>query len=258
MADAVKFFNEVREHSDRFYIIHYSSQSLFDAEQGVHSPRITSIVVRHFISGQTVSFSMHTTAEYLKIPPNDVGSRYDDIERELLTHFYNFARDRREKYWVHWNMRNVTFGFEHLEHRYRVLTGKEPPSIPIEVRINLNDVMKDRYGNEYAPDPKMLSLMELNGGKVQGFMSGKEESEAFRSKDFIRMNASTIAKVGFFSFVISSALKGKLKTAGSGFLNFVDKLLESRKARLIAAISACIGLVVALIQLGLWGTSFSK
>jgi hypothetical protein len=252
VASAEKFFGDVRKHPDRFYIIHYSSQSLFDAEVGALSPRITSIVVRHFTSGQTVSFSMHTTAEYLGVLPNEVETRYDDIERELLIHFYNFARDRREKYWVHWNMRNVTFGFEHLEHRYRVLTRQDPPSIPVEVRINLNDVLKDRYGNDCAADPKMLSLMELNGGKVQGFLSGKEESEAFKTKDFIRMNTSTIAKVGFFSFVISSALKGKLKTAGRSILNFVDRLLESRKARLIAAVSAFVGLCVGLIQLALW------
>ncbi len=258
MVSAEKFFSDVRKHPDRFYIIHYSSQSLFDAEAGALSPRITSIVVRHFTSGQTVSFSTHTTAEYLHILPDDVELRYDDIERELLTHFYNFVRDRREKYWVHWNMRNVTYGFEHLEHRYRVLTSQEPPSIPVEVRINLNDVLKNRYGNDYAADPKMLTLMELNGGKVQGFLSGKEESEAFKAKDFIRMNTSTIAKVGFFSFVISSALKGKLKTAGRGILIFVDRLLESRKARLIAAISACVGLLVGLIQLALWLMPFSK
>jgi len=56
----------------------------------------------------------------------------------------------------------------------------------------------------------------------KGFLSGNEEAEAFKAKDFIRMNASTIAKVGLFSHVISAALKGKLKTAGNGFLNFVD------------------------------------
>lgn len=258
MANAQKFFDDIRKHPDRFYIIHYSSQSLFDAEAGALSPRITSIVVRHFTSGQTVSFSTHTTAEYLQIPPHEIESRYDDIERELLIHFYNFARDRREKYWIHWNMRNVTFGFEHLEHRYRVLTSQEPPSIPVEVRINLNDILKDRYGTDYAPDPKMLSLMELNGGKVQGFLSGQEESEAFRAKDFIRMNASTISKVSFFSHVITSAFKGKLKTAGRGILNFVDRLLESRKARLIAAVSAVIGILGGLIQFVLWSREFFK
>lgn len=252
MANAEKFFGNVRKHPDRFYIIHYSSQSLFDAEAGAHSPRITSIVVRHYTSAQTVSFSTHTIAEYLRISPENVEARYDEIERELLTQFYNFARDRREKYWVHWNMRNVVFGFEHIEHRYRVLTNGEPPSIPVEVRWNLNDVLKSRYGNDYAPDPRMLSLMELNGERVQGFMSGEEESEAFKAKDFIRMNTSTIAKVGFFSFVMSAAAKGKLKTASRGFLNFVDRLLESRNARLIAACSAVLGLIASVIQLVIW------
>jgi len=152
-------------------------------------------------------------------------------------------------------MRNVTFGFEHLEHRYRVLTKKEPPSIPIEVRINLNDSLKQRFGNDYAPDPRMASLMELNGGRLQGFLSGKEESEAFKAKDFIRMNTSTIAKVGFFSHVISATLKGKLKTAGHGFINTLDRLLESRKSRVLAASAAIIGLIVGLIQLALWASS---
>ena len=252
MPRASTFFSDVERHPDRVYIIHYSSQSLFDAEIGAHSPRITSIVVRHYVSGQTVSFSMHTVAEYLAISSADIEERYDDVERELLTQFYNFARDRREKFWVHWNMRNVVFGFEHLEHRYRTLIKSEPPSIPVEVRKNLNDVLKERYGNDYAPDPKMLSLMELNGGKVQGFLSGAEESEAFKTKDYIRMHTSTIAKVGFFSFVITAASKGKLATAASGLLNAVDRLLESRRARGIAALAALVGLIVGFIQLGLW------
>jgi hypothetical protein len=83
-------------------------------------------------------------------------------------------------------------------------------------------------------------------------LSGKEESEALKAKDFIRMNASTIAKVEFFSHVISAALKGKLKTAGHGFLNLVDRLLESRKNRAFAAVAAAVGLVVGVIQLVLW------
>lgn len=252
MPIASDFFVNVKRNPERFYIIHYSSQSLFDAEASTHSPRITSIVVRHYVSGQTVSFSMHTVAEYLGIQPDEVEEKYDDIERELLTQFYNFARDRREKYWVHWNMRNVIFGFEHLEHRYRSLTKTEPPSIPVEVRINLNDILKNRYGNDYAKDPKMLSLMEMNGGKVQGFLSGKEESDAFKAKDFIRMHTSTIAKVGFFSFVITSACNGKLVTAASGFMNAMDRLLDSRKARVIAACSAFVGLLVGVVQLLIW------
>ena len=100
--------------------------------------------------------------------------------------------------------------------------------------------------------------MNLNGGKIQGFLSGNEEAEAFKAKDFIRMNSSTIAKVGFFSFVISSAIKGRLKTAGRGVLNYIDKLLESRKSRVIAAIAACVGLLVGLIQIALWSMPFAR
>jgi hypothetical protein len=250
------FWSEIAKHPDRYYVIHYSSQSLFDAEAmagaGALSPRITSVVVRHYKSGQTVSFSIHTVAEYLGVAWDQIEARYDDIERELLTQFYDWARDRREKYWVHWNMRNVTFGFEHLEHRYRVLAKKEPPSIPVEVRVNLNDALKERYGSDYVPDPRMLSLMDLNGPRVQGFLTGKEESEAFKAKDFIRMNASTIAKVGFFSFVISASLRGKLKTSGHGFLNFLDRLLESRKSRGIAAVGAVVGILTGLVQILIW------
>ncbi|WP_222183196.1 hypothetical protein [Geminicoccus harenae] len=173
MARDIQFWEKIRKNPERFYIIHYSSQSLFDAEAGALSPRITSVVVRHYQSGQTVSFATHTVAEYLGIGLDEIESRYDEIERELLTQFYSFVMDRREKFWIHWNMRNVTFGFEHLEHRYRVLTKKEPPNIPIEVRVNLNDALKQRFGSDYAPDPRMPSLMKLNGSLVQGFLSGK-------------------------------------------------------------------------------------
>ena len=86
-----------------------------------------------------------------------------------------------------------------------MLTKNEPPSIPVEVRLNLNDILKRHFGADYAPDPRMSSLVHLNGRRIQGFLTGKEESEALKNQDFIRMNTSTIAKVGFFSFVISAA-----------------------------------------------------
>lgn len=149
-------------------------------------------------------------------------------------------------------MRNVIFGFEHLEHRYRVLNQKDPPTIPVENRINLNDVLKRRYGSDYVDDPRMPTLMNLNGGLPQGFLTGKEESEAFAAKDFIRMHTSTIAKVGFFSFVVSAALKGKLHTAGSGWGNKIDRLLESRKSRAVAVGATLTGGLVALVQGGIW------
>jgi len=252
--EASSFFKTVKKNPERFYIIHYSSQSLYDegVDRGGLSPRITSIVVMHLSTRQTVTFATHAVAEELRIPKDQVADRYDEIERAILERFYAFVRDRREKYWIHWNMRNVVFGFEHLEHRYRVLTGNEPPHIPVEVRMNLNDIFKERYGSGFAPDPRMLGLMLQNGPRDQRFLEGKEEAEAFKSKDFIRMHSSTISKVEFFRHAITLAQKGKLKTSGRGVLVRVDRLLESRWSRLAALSTTTITLSTLAIAALTW------
>jgi hypothetical protein len=246
------FFKTIKKHPDRFYIIHYSSQSLYDEGPDGLSPRITSIVVMHYSTRQTLSFALHAVAEELHIEKADVSARFDDIERHLLTQFYDFVRDRREKYWVHWNMRNLTYGFEHLEHRYRTLTGQEPPHIPIEVRLNLNDILRVRYGNDYAADPKMKTLMLLNGQVDPRFLTGAEEADAFKRRDFIRMNSSTISKVEFFRQVINLALRGKLRTAGRGFGARVDRLLESRGSRVAALVWTATSITVGVVKLAMW------
>lgn len=252
MADANTFFKDVKRNPDRYYIIHYSSQSLYDEllAPGENSPRITSIVVMHMSTRQTVTFAMHAIAEEIGISKEDVENRYDEIERAILTRFYAFARDRREKLWIHWNMRNVVFGFEHLEHRYRVLTKEEPPAIPVELRRNLNDLFKERYGSGFAPDPRMLGLMELNGPRDPRFLTGSEEAEAFKRKDFIRMNSSTISKVEFFRHALSLAMQGRLKTAGHSFFVTIDRLLDGRAARIAALVASVIAILGVLWSVG--------
>jgi hypothetical protein len=253
--DAQNFWDAVKKHPDRFYIIHYSSQSLYDEGVDGLSPRITSIVVMHYATRQTVSFALHAVAESITISKDGVESHYNDIEKELLKRFFDFLRDRREKYWIHWNMRNLTFGFEHLEHRYRSLCKNEPPSVPIEVRLNLNDILSERYGSDYANDPKMKNLMLLNGERDLRFLEGHQEAEAFVKREFIRMHNSTICKVEFFRRVIRLAINGKLHTAGNGILVRIDRLLESRAARVLAFVAAVAGIIslpIAAYQVNLW------
>jgi hypothetical protein len=145
-------------------------------------------------------------------------------------------------------MRNLVFGFEHLEHRYRALTHKDAPQIPVEVRINLSDVLKNRYGSDYAPDPRMINLMKLNGDLDQRFLEGKGEAEAFQNGQFIRMNSSTMSKVDFFAHVIRLMAKGKLRTAANSLGAWVDRLLESRTAKVVALLSGTIGIPAALVE----------
>jgi hypothetical protein len=197
----------------------------------------------HYPTGQRQSFSYHLSADLLNIPKDQVDAHLDEIEHDILTRFYRFARDRRQMYWVHWNMRGQLFGFEHLEHRHRKLTGLDAPNIPVEVRLNLKDILRERYGRDYAEHPQLMNLMLLQGPLPKGFLEGKEESECFTKREFIRMNESTTIKVHFFKHVIELALRGKLKTAGQSIAGRIDRLLESRTARILAIIGTILGLL---------------
>lgn len=250
-----KFINAVKSRPENFYIIHYSCQSLYDDNDAL-SPRITSIAISHYATEQTVSFSTHSIAEELQIPREDVKERFDQVEKKLLEDFYAFIRDRRDKFWIHWNMRNLTYGFEHLEHRYRVLGGVDTPIIHVEHRLNLNDLIAARYGGGYAKHPKMKSLMELNGGIPRHFLSGKEEVQAFQNNEFIRMHNSTLGKVGFFHSVIRKFLNGKLRTVSRGFGVTLDRLFESRIAKGIGLLGALITIGLLIRQAYLWVKTF--
>ena len=246
-----QFIRELKEHPENFYVLHYSCQSLYDDNDAL-SPRITSIAIAHFATEQTVSFSTHSIAEELHIPRESVRDRFDEVELKLLQEFYAFIRDRRDKYWIHWNMRNLTYGFEHLEHRYRVLGGNDAAVIPVERRLNLNDLLADRFGGGYAHHPKLKSLMELNGGIHRHFLTGEEEVQAFQNNEFIRMHNSTLCKVGFLHSVMRKLLKGKLHTASRGLGVTLDRIFESRVAKAIGLVATAITIGVGVWQIVLW------
>lgn len=245
--DSRSFIQALKSKPENFYFIHYSCQSLYDDNEAL-SPRITSIAITHLASEQTVSFSTHSIAEELHIPRESVIEKFDLVEKKLLTDFYRFIRDRRDKFWVHWNMRNLTFGFEHLEHRYRVLGGEDASIIPVERRLNLNDILSDRYGSDYAPHPKMKSLMELNGGIHRHFLTGDEEVKSFKNNEFIRMHNSTLAKVGFFVHVAQKMKTGKLHTTSRGWGVALDKIFEGRIAKSAGLIGTLIGIIMSIWQ----------
>jgi hypothetical protein len=241
VVDQKNFFEQIKKQPASFLIIHYSSENLYDEGLQGLSPRITSIVVMHYDAGQIRSFSLHTIAEQLNIPKDQVAANYDAIESRLLSDFYGFVKSTKDKCWVHWQMKSLTFGFEHLEHRYTYLTKNIPTPIPVENRINLVDCLRHKYGDDFAPHPQMKSFILLQGELPRSFLMGEEESACFGRMEFIKMNASTISKVQFFAYAISLALKGKLKTAGSSFVLFVDRLLENRYARLLAFTASMCG-----------------
>ena len=125
---AKQIFHDIDISNNKYLIIHYSCQSFYGREDGT-SPRITSIAVHNYTSGQTESFSIHMTAEKDRIDFIDIENKYNDLEKKMLKEFYTYVQEHKDYIWIHWNMRNSSYGFQAIEHRYSVLGGK-PVIIP--------------------------------------------------------------------------------------------------------------------------------
>ncbi|MEM7760091.1 MAG: hypothetical protein AAF298_18500 [Cyanobacteria bacterium P01_A01_bin.40] len=229
---------------DKLLVIHYSCESLSDDNKG-YSPRITSIAVQHLESKTTHSFSFHIIAEEEKIGIKDIEKKYDFLEEKMLEKFYTFVNSHTNDNWLHWNMKNVSYGFEALEHRYKVLSGKDAPTIPDTKRFNLSSLIKEMYGENYVDSPKMKNLMELNNEDDQRFSSGIEEIKAFKNKKYFELHQSTLSKVNWFGKLFIKLTNRKIKIQHYNLLDKVNNYIESPLGKIVGFVSVLITLLTA-------------
>lgn len=198
------------EQASTTLVVHYSCESFYNKTDG-KTPRITTIAVRNLASGQTDSFSIHQIAEEQKIPFADITNHYDALEKQMLDRFFDFVRSRQHYSWVHWNMRDVNYGFAAIEHRYRVLTG-EPIMIPEDRKFDLARALADLYGVWYIGHPRLESIIKKNNITDKDFLSGAQEAEAFDKREFVRLHQSTLRKVDTLANLFERASNKGLKT----------------------------------------------
>lgn len=174
-------------------IIHYSCESFRDKADGKTS-RITSIAVRNLASGQTESFSINQIAEERKIKIDEISDHYDTLETEMLNRYFDYVNIRQHYTWIHWNMRDVNYGFAAIEHRYRVL-GSEPILIPEDRKFDLARALVSIYGVGYIGHPRLERIVQKNKISALDFLMGADEAKAFEDKEFIKLHRSTLRKV---------------------------------------------------------------
>ncbi|MDJ0615423.1 MAG: hypothetical protein QNJ63_01545 [Calothrix sp. MO_192.B10] len=225
--DKIKKLNE---EIDKLLVIHYSCENLSDDNEG-YSPRITSIAVQNVDSQNTNSFSIHLIAEEEQLPRENIEQQYNQLEKKMLSKFYEFVRRHNNYNWLHWNMKTVNYGFEAIAHRYKILSSKDAPNIPESKKFNLSSLILEIYGDNCVDHPRMIELMKINGGVHRSFLSGKDEVEAFRNKEYLKLHKSTLCKVNWFRKIFTLLIEGKLKTQRSNWLHTVNKLLESLPAK---------------------------
>lgn len=237
----MKKLNQLKASICKIFVIHYSCENLSDQNESL-SPRITSIAVQHLESKTNYSFAVHLIAERLHVARIDIESHYDEIERELLIKFSEFVQAHPSIYWLHWNMGSAHYGFGHIAHRYSVLTNNEFPNIQITNIFDLSDLLKEKYGKDYVDHPRMQKLMELNDGTHPDYLTGENEVQAFRNREFVRMHRSTIHKTHFFSKVFELLLSNKLITQRSNRREKINRFMEHSVVKIITGIATLVTL----------------
>jgi hypothetical protein len=200
----------LQEQAATTLVVHYSCESFYDKTDG-KTPRVTSLAVRNLASGQTDSFSIHQIAEERHVPFDEITNHYDDLERQMLERFFEFARTRQHCNWIHWNMRDVNYGFAAIEHRTRVL-GAAPIQISEDRKFDLARALIDLFGVSYIGHPRMENILQKNRITAKDFMTGKQEADAFENKEFVKLHQSTLRKVDCLANIFDRTLKGELKT----------------------------------------------
>lgn len=212
--NALKNIYEILKQEKMILVIHYSCESFYeDLEKQTsrkETPRITSIAVRNYGSGQTRSFSIHKIAE-LNSNNYNIDNNYDGLEKKMLEEYFDYLEKHKNYHWIHWNMRDINYGFQAIEHRFKVLGG-EPISLEDSHKFDLSRALIAIYGTAYISHPRLEQLINKNNITKLNFLTGKEEAEAFNNKDFVKLHQSTLRKADILANVLGRVFDGSLKT----------------------------------------------
>lgn len=208
--NACDILRKIEQNPTNYLLIHYSCESFVNITDG-HTPRITSIAIRYFATGQTESFSLHKTAEQMGIVSEDIPDNYNLIEKEMLSEYFEFIKENRDKFFIHINMRDINYGFKAIEHRFKVLKCT-PTILQDSQKIDFARLLINLFGNRYINHPRMESLYKLNGIRPLFFLNGKEEAEAFDKHEYVKLHQSTLSKVDIYSNLLDRTIKGIIIT----------------------------------------------
>lgn len=197
--------------SGQVFAIHYACQSFYQENQ-VASTRVGCISLRQLASGQVTTFSIAKMAELYRLTPDDIPSRWNALERTMLGEFYEFVRTNRTARYLHWNMRDDTFGFGAIAHRFEVLGGR-PEEIHEHNRIDLARLLHEIYGDHYLKERgKLGGLAKRNGLVSSDTLPGAQEAGALEKGQFRLVQMSTQSKVKLISDIASRTHDRTLKT----------------------------------------------
>ena len=247
---ALEKIDKIFDSPEDVLVIHYSCESFYDIKDG-RTPRVTSVAVRNLESGQTESFSIHKVAEQNQIVFDDIDGRFDELEKEMLQEYFNYLQLHQSKTWVHWNMRNINYGFQAIEHRFKALDGDSPITLPENKKIDLSRTLISIYGVQYISHPRLEKLINKNQVSHKDFLNGKQESDAFDNKEYVKLHQSTLRKVDIFANLIERVANGSLETNAKWYQIYglhPKIILEIIREHWVYSLFSIIALIVAILR----------
>jgi hypothetical protein len=194
------------------YAIHYSQEVPENAP--AHTPPISAIVVEHVQTCRQVEFTAFRIAERLGVPAGQLLDRLPELERQLLVEFFRFDAERPENVYLHWSMRKPLFGFAVLSQRARI-HGLDAQEIPVGRCFDLASYLKRRYGDNYAPHPRLERALEHNGVRRAEVLDKAGAAAAWTSGEYAKLIAHLSGKV---SGIAKELRKNNLSNFGVVFM----------------------------------------
>ena len=248
-SEAKRNLAEIYDRRQKVIVIHYSCESFYDRQEKT-SPRITSIAVRNLATAQTESFSIHQLAER-KGRLGEMKAHYDELEKQILKEFFEYAKGRLDYTWLHWNMRDSNYGFAALEHRFQV-HGEQPAKIPDVCRRDLSRLLLELYGVNYIGHPRLESLVRKNNISDRDFLSGEGEAKAFIDGRYVDLHRSTLRKVDIISDIANRAADGTLKTDASPteiYSSYLAFAVAKAKEHWVISVIGILGAIASIVSL---------
>lgn len=236
-----------RQHA---FVLHYVGESFASVRH-----RVTAIAARNLGSGVTECFELENELRRSGVNPLTASSdELDRAERRVLDAFYAFVRSHPNYFWLHWNMRNSTFGFLALQNRQKELGGRDV-SIPDHYRLDLADRLIDIYGDRYAESTNRLrSLAVRNSLELPFLMDGEQQGKNVERRDFGAVTRSLLNRIDVLYAVATKVHEGTLKTdapwhdrrAGAGGL--LQWAREHPVMLAVALLAPIVGIAAGLLK----------
>jgi len=172
----------------------------------------------------------------------------------MLDAFYTHVGSFRGMKYLHWNMRDINYGFAALEHRHRVLGGT-PIVIDDDKKIDFSRLLIDIFGADYIGHPRLENLLMKNSIRPRDFLTGAQEADAFEQRNFVGLHQSTFRKVDVLADVAERAHDRNLATNtawwemhGGTMRDALNWCADNKWITLLASVASVIGFIVWVVK----------